>query len=280
VQSEEMSLSMNIIFSKLTLLKCLWILITLSIFLNPFTLGAQEYLSFVRSGDDYYQRFDNLKALSEYEKAYKYAPDNYEALMKLTRAYNDVGEDINSKESETYYEKAVQYAELLQKQFPYRAEAYFYLSASYGNLALFRGGKEKIRLSRYVESNAKKAIELAPDYDLPYIVMGVYYREVANLNWFLKVFAKSFLGGLPDGTIEDSERMLLIAVELNPKSIYAHYQLGITYEAMGKKDKAVKYYKKVIELPNTDHQDKTKKTEAKEKLRELLRCRQTEYNIQ
>ena len=68
-------------------------------------------------------------------------------------------------------------------------------------------------------------------------MLGIYYREVANLNWFLKNFAKAFFGGLPDGSNEDSEEALLKAIELVPTDIITYYELARTYEKMKKKDK-------------------------------------------
>ena len=245
-----------------------WIFIWGIMFFLCIPLSASDYHAFIAQGDKYYQNFDNKKALTEYQKAYDAAPENYEALMKLTRAYNDVGEDLNSDESEAYFKKAVEYAELLTKKSPASAEAYFYLALAYGNLALFKGGKEKVKLSRNIEKNAQKSIELDSEFAHPYVVLGVYYREIANLNWFLKAFAKTIFGGLPDGTNEDSEKMFLRAIELK-QSIYAHYELARTYEVMGKRDKAVEHLKKVVELPIIDHQDQMKKADAKKKLSKL-----------
>jgi tetratricopeptide (TPR) repeat protein len=234
-------------------------------------LLAQDYKSFIAKGDEYYAQFENKKALDQYEKAYNMCPDSFEALMKLTRAYNDVGEDLNSQHSKEYFEKAVQYAKLLVEKYPGKAASYFYLAATSGNLALFRGGREKVKLSRQIEKNAKKAIELDPKFDRTYVILGIYYREVANANWVLKAFAKSFFGGLPDGTNQDSERMLLKAIELNPGNIYAHYELARTYEKMRKIDKAIKHLQKAIELPIVDHQDKQIKVKAQTMLKQLSR---------
>jgi tetratricopeptide (TPR) repeat protein len=189
--------------------------------------------------------------------------------MKLIRAYNDVGEDLDSKESEPYYEKAVQFAEVLLEKFPEKSGTYFYLSVSYGNMALFAGGKKKVKLSRKVKENAEKAIELDPQHAESYVVLGIYYREVANLNRLLKAFAKVFFGGLPGGTNEDAERSFLKALELKPKYINAHFQLAKTYEKMKEKDKAITTYEKVLELPVRDHQDNALKTKAEKRLNKL-----------
>ncbi len=232
-------------------------------------LSASDYRPSIAKGDEYYQRFDNLKALAEYQKAYNITSENYEVIMKLTRAYSDIGEDLNSRESEAYFKKAVDYAEILAKKFPDKAEAYFYLSATYGNLALFKSGKEKVSFARDIEKNAKKAIELDPKFPKPYAVLGVYYREVANINWFLKKLAKTMFGGLPEATNEDSEKMLLKSIDLNP-SVYAYYELAKTYEVMKEKDKSINCLKRALELPVADHQDRMKKTDAKNMLDKLL----------
>ncbi|HSE84114.1 MAG TPA: hypothetical protein VLB01_06175, partial [Thermodesulfobacteriota bacterium] len=139
----------------------LWILIIfggLIIFGHSTLLLGEDYNSLIEKGDRYYEQFNNLKALEEYRKAYELSPDSFEALMKLTRVYNDVGEDIKGirfreedkaipDKAGEYFEKAAQYAELLHKKFPDRYESYFFLSVAYGNLAIFKGGKEKVRLA-------------------------------------------------------------------------------------------------------------------------------------
>lgn len=263
--------------------RLLWILTTFSnaIIIGYFTpLLAEDYTTLVEKGDKYYEQFDNMKALEEYKKAYELSPDSFEALMKLTRAYNDVGEDIKGirfrqedkvipDKAGEYFEKATQYVELLNKKFPDKAESYFFLAVTYGNLAIFKGGKEKVRLARDVEKNAKKTIEIDPEFAPAYIVLGVYYRRVADLNWFLKQFAKTVFGGLPNGSNEDSEKMLLKAIELDPQIIYAYYELVKTYEAMKKKDKAKEHLKKILELPITDHQDEAIKKEAEREMERL-----------
>lgn len=223
----------------------------------------------IENGDRYYEKFENLKALHEYEEAYKISPDSYEVLTRLIRAYNDVGEDLKTERSEEYYTKAIQHAKVLQENYPGKAETYYYLATSYGNLALFRGGKEKVKFSRMIEENAKKSVELNSEDYRPYIVLGIYYRQVANLSWYLKVFANSFLGGLPDGTNEDSEKMFLKAIDLKQTDISAYYGLAKTYKVMGRTDETKRYLRKVIELPLAEHMDRQYKLRAEKMLLQL-----------
>jgi tetratricopeptide (TPR) repeat protein len=258
------------------------IIIAVMVFVYNTPIMAEDSNTYIQEGDQYYSQFDNLKALEAYKKAYELAPDSFEVLVRLTRAYNDVGEDVkgikfkpdqetNSKEVEEYFSQAAQYAEELHQKFPDKAESYFYLAATYGHLALFKGGKEKVKLARNVEENSKKAIDLDPQFIPAYIVLGVYYREVANLNWALKAFAKTLFGGLPNGTDEDSEKTLLKALELNPQVIHTRFELAKTYLAMGKEGKATEQLKEIIQLPITDHQDKEIKEVAEKELQKLAK---------
>ena len=230
-----------------------------SIFFIGSSVFSSELDSLIEKGDKYYYDFSNLSALKEYTKAYGLDPENFEVLMKITRAYNDVGEDYKEQGSagaEGYFIKAFEYSEIMKEMFPEKAESYFYLAATRGNLALFKGGKEKVKLGRDVEKYARKAIELKPDYGEPHVALGVYYREVANLNWFLKKFVKAFFGGLPDGTNEDSLKMLMKAEQLLPQNVYVQFELGKTYKEIGNEYKMKEYFNKALKLPNTDHRDK------------------------
>ena len=242
-----------------------------SIFFIELLAYGSELDSIIEKGDKYYNDFNNLGALKEYTKAYGLDPKNFEVLMKITRAYNDVGEDLKeqgSAEAEGYFIKAFEHSEIMKELFPERGETFFFMAATRGNLALFKGGRDKVKLGRDVEKYARKAIELKPDYGEPHVALGVYYREVANLNWFLKKFVKAFFGGLPDGTNEDSLNMLLKAEELLPENVYIQFELGKTYKEIGNKEKMREHFLKALDLPNTDHRDKYFKMHIKSYLEE------------
>lgn len=220
-------------------------------------------------GDERHEKFDNRAASDYYKQAHSLKPENYEALMKLTRAYNDWGEDLKdegSKETKAVFIEATKWAELLREKHPDRAETYGYLVATYGNLSLYEEGKRKVELAGNIEVYANKAIELDPTYPPPYIALGVYYREIANLSWFLKKFAKLLYGKVLKGSNEDSERMLLKGLELNPNVIFANYQMALTYENMNQDDKAVEFLEKALQLPVSDHQDAALKLKSKKML--------------
>jgi len=120
-----------------------------------------------------------------------------------------------------------------------------------------------VKLARNVEYNLQKTIELKPEFAPSYIALGIYYRQVSNLSWFQRMFANSFLGGLPGGTIEDSRDSLLKALELDPDFIITHYEIGRTYKEMGEYEKAHYHFNKVLELDIQDHGDIIKQEKVK-----------------
>lgn len=141
---------------------------------------------------------------------------------------------------------------------------------SYGNLALFKGGNEKIKLANKIRGNAEKSIKLNPNDYLPYIILGVYNREIAGLSWFEKTFANTFFGKLPEGSLKSAEELIVKALTINPGIITAMYQLSLVYQEMENEQKEIEWLKKVIDAPVTDFRDKYAKRKAKERLKDLL----------
>lgn len=230
---------------------------------------TEKVADWIREGDEAFDNFDNLKALMFYERAWALDKKNVELLMKLTWTCNNVGEDVGEKKAEPYFKKAAEYAEKLKELAPKQAKTWFLSAITNGNLALVSGVKKKVVSSGNVARDAKKCIELDPDYGPGYVALGIYYREVASQNRFVRAIADKLLGDLPEGTLEDSEKMLLKGVEEDSESIYAHFQLAKTYEALKKPDKAIIFYKALQKLPVTDHQDPEFKKIARERLRKL-----------
>jgi tetratricopeptide (TPR) repeat protein len=232
---------------------------------------SPEAARHVTRGKELHDAFDYAEAAREFEEAHRLAPDGFEALEWLCHVYNDLGHGASGSEAEAFYRKAADYAEALRRGHPHRAEGYFWVAAGYGNLALFKGGRDKVRLARDVEENAKKAIALDPDYAPPYVALGIFYREVAELSWVLRAFAKMLYGGLPKGTREDSEEMLRRAVELDPTDVLARYQLGLTLLSRDRDEDAAGEFRAVLALPVAEAEDRKDQADARARLERLER---------
>lgn len=230
---------------------------------------SPEVAALLAAGDAAMQALDTAKAAEAYEKAADLAPERYDAAARATLALRDAGDELKArgdKAAEGYFERASARAKDLLARFPDRAEAHYLAASTSGQLALYRGAREKVRLSREIEREAKAAIALDPSDGRPHAVLGVYYREVANANGFTKMLAKTLLGGLPDGTNEDSVRELRRAVEIDPKDLYATFELARTYRVMKKADEEKAALHAVLELPVRFQRDPRLKTQAEARL--------------
>lgn len=229
---------------------------------------ASNVKTLVNEGDKKEKQFDNVAALTLYRTAKAADPENFEAAYKTVGAIVNVGEDFLDDAGEgarKRYEEATKLAESLAKKWPDEALSHYYYALASGKLAQSRGGKEKVKLSRQIYNEATKAVELNPNIYRPYLLLGIYHRNVATLSWFLKAFANSFFGGLPPGSLPESVENLNKAIELSPQNVRAHYEMGLTLDEQGKSKEAKGYYKKAIGFPETDHLDSHYKKKAKKK---------------
>lgn len=251
-------------------IKNLFTLLIVLLTINSSVAGTVERL--MEEGDRLRSDFQNTEAARKYEQAYKIDNESFEIMKKLVLSYNDAGEDYRDtagKKAEKFFEKAIQYAEISKENFPDHEDNYFLLALTYGNLARFSDGKKKVELARNVKENITKMIEQKPDFAPSYVVLGVYYREVAELNWLVKKFADSLLGGLPEGSLQDSRKVLEKAVTMRPDAIYAHFELAQTCEELHHYKDAAFHYNKVIELPVSDHLDDLKKKKSHKALERI-----------
>lgn len=232
---------------------------------------SQDIEILISQGDQAYDSFDNKSALDYYSKAISQDPTNYEALWKLSRAYVDVGETLTDPEQrKVYYKKAEKYAKKATEVNPQGAKGFLYLSVAIGRVALDAGKKEQVQLSKDVKAAVDKSLALDPNDDIAWHVLGRWHRKMATLNWVQRNFANMFLGGVPkEASVEASAECFQKAIDLNPGHINHYLELGLTYEELKQKDKAIAAYQKVLELPKNDADDDGYKKEAAERLKKL-----------
>lgn len=199
--------------------------------------------------------------------------EEVKALLLASQALDGLGLDlVNQKKSDqaqSFFEKSTQYADTAAKLDPKSGEVYLQMAVSTGNLARFKGGKEKIKIGSKVEGYCKKAIELNPDLGRPYAILATYYWEVSKLPWLLKSFARSFLGNLPDKTPKDALELYKTSVSKEPDQIYANYKIAQMYLSMNKKAEARKHLEKLVSLKSDNSSDARTIEEGKEMLSKL-----------
>ncbi len=240
------------------------------VFLISHSYAQENKAEFIALGDSAYTQMEHEKALSWYSKAVQADSNCYEASWKMARAYVDVGETLNDDQSHEYYLHAQRMANHAISVNPEGSNGHLFLSIAIGRVALKAGPKERMRLAKSIRTEAEKAIELDPENDLAYHVLGRWHRRLANLSWVEKGFANIFLGGIPeDATMENAVLNFKKSVELKPDRISNRFELGYTYKEMDKNDLAIKEFETCLMLPVTDSEDPKHKKEAKKLLEEL-----------
>jgi len=221
-------------------------------------------------GDSLFLALKYEEALKYYESAYRENPQDYETLWRLSMAYLSIGEGLkDEKEAESYYQKALDFAKMATEANLNGDWGWTYLAASYGRIALSKGGKEKVKYAMLIKESVLKALSLNPNNDLANFIWGSYNFEAATLNPVLKSFAKTLFGEVPQGTIEDAKKFMKKAIEQNPGRIQYYYELARVYKHEKNREEAIKLLKKAVTLNPQTREDIKFKELSKKMLSEL-----------
>ena len=221
--------------------------------------------------DEAYAKFENNTALQHYLKALEIDPTNYDGLWKAARTYADVGKGFENKKdkekAKSYYALGDSLARIAVKMYPDSADAHFALALCVGRVALFEGGKTKIRLSKEVKAEADKAVALAPCYGAAYHILGRWNYNIATLGWALKAVAKMVYGGVPEGaTLENAAAMFEKAIQCEPDKPVHRLEYGRTLIKLKRYADAREQLQKCLELSPVQWEDPMHKEEAKKLL--------------
>jgi Flp pilus assembly protein TadD len=223
-------------------------------------------------GDSLMAAFRTPEAVAAYRQGLGAAADDPVLLWKTSRALLNLAEERPGKEGdEVAYREAVELARRSVRAAPGAARPHATLAAALGRLALFEGGKRKVELAREVRSEAELAARLDPSDFAAFVVLGILERELATLNPFLKAFARTFFGRLPEASEEGSAAHLERAVRLEPEYITPRVELARTYLELDREVDARRELEAALELAPREEADRIRQREARELLEESTR---------
>jgi len=194
----------------------------------------------------------------------------------MARTHYDIGLDLlaepgprsGTESSETHFRLAVASAERLLAAYPESAVAHFMMAATLGNLAQFRGGKERIMLARKVEHHSRAAIAIDSLLAYPYISLGILYRELAGLTWVEQTWARLFYGEVPPASRDEAIELLRRAAALDPLNPFVHHELAQTYLDAGDTESGTAHLRQLLVLRPQTTQDIRNQTNARLWLRD------------
>jgi tetratricopeptide (TPR) repeat protein len=131
------------------------------------------------------------------------------------------------------------------------------------------GSRDQFNASPRIKAAVDRAIQLDPNNDNAWYILGRWNRTLANVSVAKRVVAKALYGALPVTTNEEAEKCLLKAIEINPNRLMHYIELGRIYAQMGRKEEARKYIQKGMAMPDKEKDDPEMKEIGKQILQKL-----------
>ncbi len=209
-----------------------------------------------KSADRLYQQFKPKDAVTELLKILQADENNFAALVKLARAYIDIGDLLpesgaNWQERKLKeYKVANDYAHKALRVDPNSTWSHFWVAAAVGSIAVVSPMSKQVDLSTEIRDAVERAIALDPKNGLAYHVYGVWHRKVAEIGGTRRMFASMLYGkNLPKGSLEKSIEFLKKAVAFNPTVIVSRLELARSYAALSEWPAARALLHSIADLP-------------------------------
>jgi tetratricopeptide (TPR) repeat protein len=154
---------------------------------------------------------------------------------------------------------------------PDSADGHYILAAAIGRASLTKSKKERVRRAAEIRTEALRAIELNPQQDRAYHVLGRWNAEVMRLSGLQRFLAKSFMGGavFSQASWNHAIEYLAKAVELVPASIYHRLDLAEVYVDRDRYREARELLSAIGDLSVYDAMDPTYQEQAAALLKKI-----------
>ncbi|MGH7797483.1 MAG: tetratricopeptide repeat protein [Candidatus Binatia bacterium] len=226
--------------------------------------------------DRLYAQFKPAEAIKELQKILEVDGRDFEALIKIARAYIDIGDTIaengdNWKERKLKeYVIAEGYARNAIKVDPRSTWGHFWLAAALGNAAMVSPIARQLELAGEIRAEIERALALDPKNGFAYHAYGVWHRKIIEVGALSRVFASVLYGqSVPTGSLEKSIEYLKRAVEINPTVIVSRLELARSHVAKEEWEPARVLLKTIPSLPIRFSDDAKHKKSAEQLLAEI-----------
>jgi len=231
----------------------------------PFILTIGVLMNFAGStsletfqGDEEYLRFDYSGAETLYLNQLSIDLSKSGAYWRLSRLFISIADVSPAKDREGFYRTAERYARKCIMTNVENADGHTWLAASLGNIAMYEGGETKVQLSREIHRELLRALELNPNDDVAYSILGSFYRALGGISWIERQLANLLLGGVPDGGYPEAETALKKAITLAPQVMRHQYEIGMLYRDWDRIDEAKEVLRKAASLSPSVKSDSTR----------------------
>lgn len=254
-------------FMFMTRFVCFPAILCVGLYFCAASAHGQNADALIAKGDPLDQKLEAAEALQFYLPALKQEPNDVALLNRIARQYRHLMADASDKaEKLRLGHLSLNYANRGAELAPNNAEAQLSPAISYGKMLPFMKSSDQVDAAPKIKAGCERAIELDPDNDNAWHILGRWNRTIADIPGVKKMLAGVFFDKLPEASNEEAEKCLRKAIALNPRRAIHYIELGHIYVQMGRKEEARKYLEKGLSMPNQEKGD----NEAKEVGRELL----------
>lgn len=192
----------------------------------------------------------NLKEAKVYlEELDKNSDKNIEILTRLSIVHHFLSESAEDKSTER--KNAIKAFEYIEKAYtinPKNPKVLKWYVIALGKTVEKKSIRKQIEESKNIEKIALSVIELLPDDEYCYNILGQWHYRLADLNGPSRKIASFLFSEPPEGSFIEAQFFLEQSIKINPDYIGTYYWLGKTYLKINKKQKAIELFKVGIAL--------------------------------
>jgi len=239
---------------------------------RPSLAAGQTAQELVAQGRALPQEREPVAALTLFEQALALDPNNYEATWRAAQALADIGKQYpdegKNPTRDSLYIRAESLARIAVRLDSTDADGHFMMAVAIGRTSLTKGGKERVRNAKVIRDETLRALEINPNHDKAYHVLGRWNAEIRRLSGLTRFFAKTFLGAaiFNEASWDKAVEYLNKAVALSPENIYHRLDLALVYIDLDQYSKAREQLQAVLELPIYDYMDPKYQDQARDLL--------------
>lgn len=240
---------------------------TLVLLLGCGSLQAQSAAELIRRGYALDLKLKAAQALVLYQQAEKLQPRNVVILVRIARQYRHLMADAPDNEEKLRLARiALDYSQRAAALAPHDSDAQLSVAITLGKMMPLESTGEQVENSKKIKVAVDRALQLNPQSDLAWFVLGRWHQGYAELSVVRRKLGELLYGKMPDSTYADAARCFEKALAANPARLMHYIELGRTYAQMGRTAEARKLIEKGLSMPNVEKDDPDIKQRGRETL--------------
>ena len=189
------------------------------------------------------------KAQASLEQLYNKYPENTDVLLRLSITHHYLSESALKKSLDKKNAlKAFEYIEKALNIEPDNPDILKWYVITLGKTVEEDTIRNQIEQSKNIKNIALKVIDLLPDDEFCYSIMGQWHYKLADLGRASRRIASILFSEPPKGSFEEAQYFFEKSLERNSDYIGTYYWLGKTYLKLNQEQKAIELFKLGVTL--------------------------------